>query len=394
MERAYEYWLLKTDGIGFRSYQRLCERKISARELFSMKREEVMSLAKDKILSEAVCQKLADSMEERNEETVFAEYEDMRRSQISFTVYGEKDYPKRLYCIPQPPLALYYKGTLPKEESLSVAVVGARDCTEYGAYVAKELGKELAKTNITLVSGMARGIDSISQQGAAGAGGNVYAVLGNGVDICYPRESKSLYERLCKGEGMGVLSEYAPRTEAKPTLFPPRNRIISGLSDVVVVVEARMKSGTFITVDMALEQGKEVYAVPGRITDRLSDGCNRLIKEGAVPFLSPADLVGEILEKKDSLMLHKRVDNYKKSPIMRKFEGTDKITRKIEQKEKLLTQEEKRVYEQIDCNPRSADEIMHRVGNVALDQLLCIIMSLQMKGMIGMRGNSYYRILS
>jgi predicted Rossmann fold nucleotide-binding protein DprA/Smf involved in DNA uptake len=136
---------------------------------------------------------------------------------------------------------------------------------------------------------MARGIDGIAQKAALDAGGKSFAVLGCGVDICYPEENRELYERL-QQEG-GVLSEYSPGVQPVAKLFPPRNRIISGLSDLVLVIEARKKSGTLITVDMALEQGREVYALPGRVSDALSDGCNRLIRQGAGPATCPQDIL-------------------------------------------------------------------------------------------------------
>lgn len=206
----------------------------------------------------------------------------------------DREYPARLLKIPGPPKILYVLGELPREDIPSVAVIGARDCSEYGKYVAAGLGKYLGEQGIQVISGMARGIDGISQEAALDAGGKSFGILGCGVDICYPAGNRTLYEKL-KREG-GLLSEYEPGTPVKPYQFPARNRIVSGLADAVVVVEAREKSGTLITVDMALEQGKEVYAVPGRVTDRLSDGCNRLLKTGAGLLLHPGEFVEELWE--------------------------------------------------------------------------------------------------
>lgn len=208
---------------------------------------------------------------------------------------GEEGYPGRLRELPDPPRELYVTGELPPEGQLAVAIVGARDCSEYGRYVAGELGRLLGRKGIPVISGMARGIDGISQQAALDGGGKSYGVLGCGVDVCYPAKNRSLYEQL--GKRGGLISEYPPGTPPSPWNFPPRNRIVSGLADVLVVIEARVKSGTLITVDMALEQGKEVYVVPGRVTDRLSDGCNRLIKEGAGVLLSPEAFLQELAER-------------------------------------------------------------------------------------------------
>ena len=205
---------------------------------------------------------------------------------------GDAEYPQRLKNISGRPRNLYVLGRLPEENRLSVAIIGARDCSEYGKYVARELGTVLGGSGIAVISGMARGIDGISQEAALNAGGSSFGVLGCGVDVCYPKENRQLYERL-KLSG-GILSEYPPGSPALACHFPPRNRIVSGLADVIVVIEARVKSGTLITVDMALEQGREVYVVPGRVTDRLSDGCNRLIKQGAGILLSQEELLREL----------------------------------------------------------------------------------------------------
>ena len=206
----------------------------------------------------------------------------------------DKEYPRHLREIPGPPKQLYVLGKLPEEQIPTVAVIGARDCSEYGRYVASGLGAALARQGIQVVSGMARGIDGISQEAALDAGGSSFAVLGSGVDVCYPAANRRLYEKL-KLTG-GILSEYPPGTPPASWNFPPRNRIVSGLSDAVVVVEAREKSGTLITVDMALEQGREVYVVPGRVTDPLSGGCNRLIKLGAGILLKTEDFIEELRE--------------------------------------------------------------------------------------------------
>jgi DNA processing protein len=176
----------------------------------------------------------------------------------------------------------------------TVALIGARDCSEYGRNVASRLGFVFGQKGIQVISGMARGIDGISQEAAVDAGGTSYAVLGSGVDVCYPTGNRRLYEKL-KVSG-GILSEYPPGTKALAHHFPPRNRIVSGLADAVIVVEARAKSGTLITVDMALEQGREVYVVPGRITDDLSVGCNRLVKMGAGLLLDTEEFLDELRE--------------------------------------------------------------------------------------------------
>ena len=178
---------------------------------------------------------------------------------------------------------------MPLENEPAAAIIGARLASGYGREQARRFGRQIGARGISVISGMARGIDGIAQKAALDAGGRSYAVLGCGVDICYPEENRELYERL-QQQG-GVLSEYPPGMQPIAKLFPPRNRIISGLSDLVLVIEARKRSGTLITVDMALEQGREVYALPGRVSDSLSDGCNRLIRQGAGPATCPQDIL-------------------------------------------------------------------------------------------------------
>lgn len=284
-EEKYIYWLLSIPGIGAKKAEKIIAWSGSVEAFFKggntlLNQVDFIS-QKDK---EAIRLGLKQNVEE--------EFQKLTEKKIQFLPISNVNYPERLRKIPDPPYALYVKGTVPKEERPCVAVIGARDCSAYGLYVAKELGVRLAEEGIQVVSGLARGIDSEGQRAAVLAGGSVYAVLGCGVDICYPKENWKLYERLTtKG---GILSEYAPGTEPKASLFPKRNRIISGLADVVVVVEAKEKSGTLITVDMALEQGKEVYVIPGRVTDPMSAGCNRLIRQGAGILQRPEEFMEEV----------------------------------------------------------------------------------------------------
>lgn len=213
---------------------------------------------------------------------------------IRYIPFFDALYPQKLRDIPDPPFGLFVKGKLPQQTVPSVAMIGARACSEYGKCVAKLFASELAAYGVQIISGMARGIDSVSQQTCLECGGQTFSVLGNGVDICYPDEMRSLYEGIALSGGL--LSSYAPGMPPLSVNFPPRNRIISGLSDVVLVVEARQKSGTLITVDMALEQGKEVAVIPGRITDELSRGCHDLIHQGATVITQTEQLL-ELLQQ-------------------------------------------------------------------------------------------------
>lgn len=270
---------------------------------------------------------------------------------------GERDYPARLLEIPDPPERLYVLGRLPEEKVPSVAIIGARECSEYGSYVAARLGECMGRNGIQVISGMARGIDGIGQTAALDVGGSSFAVLGSGVDVCYPVRNRRLYERL--RERGGVLSEYPPGTPALSRNFPPRNRIVSGLADAVVVVEAREKSGTLITVDMALEQGKEVYAVPGRVTDALSSGCNRLVKLGAAMLLDPEELAEElrgICGRRD-LAVRERVQRREPGRKQGRHKGFE--TAMAEGNRQLLVENPllAEIFRQLELTPKSVDRI-------------------------------------
>ncbi|MCI9674986.1 MAG: DNA-protecting protein DprA [Lachnospiraceae bacterium] len=289
---------------------------------------------------------------------------------FSFITPFEKEYPDKLKNIPDAPAGLYVRGKVPAESEITVAVVGARDCSEYGRYVAEELGSFLGKSGVTVVSGMARGIDGISQWAALEAGGTSIGILGCGVDICYPARNRALFDRL--SEQGTIISEYPPGTPPRPMNFPARNRIVSGLADAVVVIEARCRSGTLITVDMALEQGKEVFVVPGRVTDRLSDGCNRLIKQGAAIMLSPEELLEELRELKEQSREHiaaavpakgnkNHKARYEKDKENQKEQKHQK-ERKQEEQISDLPPELRKVYQALDFYPQSVEQIMEHLS--------------------------------
>jgi DNA processing protein len=208
------------------------------------------------------------------------------------TALGEVNLEGLLESVPDRPAAMWARGTLPSGPG--VAIVGTRRCTAYGRSVATALGRAVAASGRLVVSGLARGIDAAAHRGTVEVGGVGYAVLGSGIDVLYPPENRELADRLICAGG-GVLSEYPPGTPPAAFRFPARNRIIAGLSAAVVVVEAPETGGALITARLALEQGKEVLAVPGDIDRPTSMGCNLLIRDGAHPVLSPSDLL-ETLE--------------------------------------------------------------------------------------------------
>ncbi len=285
-EKVYSFWLHNLPGVGDRTIEKLLRRFGSAREVFYASHQELKQVLKEKTLYQAAAFK--------KEFDPYKAYEQMEKKKIRFYTMEDEDYPSRLRKLIHPPYGLYCLGSLPKEACPAVAVIGARECSEYGKYMAEAFAGGMAKAGISIISGMARGIDGIGQGAALKNGGRTYGVLGCGVDICYPASNRTLYQEILESGG-GILSVFPPGREPVKQQFPERNRIVAGLCDLLLVVEARQKSGTWITVDMALEQGKHVYAVPGRLTDRLSDGCNLLLRQGAGIALSPEDLVAEIM---------------------------------------------------------------------------------------------------
>ena len=218
--------------------------------------------------------------------------EEIQQTRIRCARKDSSVYPARLQELPGMPKQLYYIGRFPDDDKPTAAIVGARLCSPYGRIQAFNYGKFLSEHGVQVISGMAAGIDAEGHKGALEGGTPTFAVLGNGVDICYPSSSRGIYRRIPEKNG-GIISEYEPGTKGRAYYFPARNRIISGLADLVLVVEAKEKSGSLITAACALEQGKMVYAIPGAVNDALSRGCHKLIYDGAGIAYSPEILLDE-----------------------------------------------------------------------------------------------------
>ncbi len=298
MEHAiYNYWLSTRRNIGPVKIEALLRAYGCAEEIYHASGE-VLTECKDRCLSDSRQRLITDEditslMSGRNPKILKEEYCRLTDGGIRFISKEEEEYPDKLRQIYAAPFSLYVKGSLPAKGIKCLSVVGARDCSQYGQEMARYLAGAIAKEGIIIISGLARGIDTYSHQGALNEGGLTYAILGCGIDTCYPRENIGLYMEIQKNGG--ILSEYAPGTKPLAGNFPMRNRIISGLSDAILIIEARMKSGSLITVDMGLDQGKDIYALPGRATDPLSEGCNNLLKLGAKPVTSPKDILEDML---------------------------------------------------------------------------------------------------
>ena len=209
---------------------------------------------------------------------------------IRFIYYGSEDYPERFRVLDDKPYGFYVKGNLPDPKAFSAGIVGARNCTNYGKEMTLKFSQSLAAAGIQIISGLAAGVDAYASKGALEAGGRTFAVLGSGLDVIYPQQNIELYYQIIMGGG-GIISEFPMGTMPQGWHFPHRNRLISALSDKLLVIEARKQSGSLSTASFALTQGKDVYALPGRITDPMSEGCLRMIADGAGVLLDPASVL-------------------------------------------------------------------------------------------------------
>lgn len=241
------------------------------------------------LLGDDVYASLADSREESCR-TILRQLEALGARPLFL---GDPDYPEMLSHVDKPPDVLFCRGDLPPQGTPAVAIVGSRASTRYGSSNARRIARELAEMGVTVVSGLARGIDAAAHSGALDGGGRTIAVLGCGVGRIYPSENRELYQRILDGGG-AIVSELAPDAEPLPYHFPVRNRIISGLSDAVLLIEARMKSGTHTTIDDALRQGREVFALPGNVDAPGSELPLMLLREGARICTCARDLIGDM----------------------------------------------------------------------------------------------------
>lgn len=386
-ELLESFCLCNMKGIGAASIRKLMACGKTVQQIFHLPEETVKEL-----LGEKRAELFWRGIEKEQRSKLQERYFNMKEKKIFFLPFWHEDYPKRLLKIPDAPAALYGMGHLPKEESRAVAIIGTRACSGYGREMARYFASGLAKEGVAVISGMARGVDGIAGQAALAAGGYSAAVLGCSVDICYPPENRTLYERLSR-EGC-LLSEYPPQTEPDARLFPPRNRIISGLSDLVLVIEAREKSGTLITVDMALEQGKDVFAVPGRITDRCSRGCNRLIGSGAGIAVSIAQLMDELEAVKSDGQSGGEASSAAVSPAQGK--GTALKGPKDSADRAAGREWERQVLAALDCDPKSLDEIYELVKGcgqqVAVGDVMEVLMRLCAEQRAGSCAGLFYRI--
>lgn len=269
---------------------------VGQRTLWFMKKsfgafEPVLNLSAKALYEKGFSERTVASILEHRKGDPLAYLDSLEEQGICISTAEDPDYPPLLAKIFDPPYIFYYYGVIDLAHKFTLAVVGSRAATYYGKNEARRLSGELAREGVVIVSGMARGIDTQAHLGALESGGTSIAVLGSGLDVVYPAENRELYSKLAQ-KGL-VISDFVPGTHPEPGNFPARNRIISGLSYGILVVEARRKSGALITVDYALEQGRDVFAIPGPINSKNSEGTNQLLKDGAFLVTEYRDVLDE-----------------------------------------------------------------------------------------------------
>ena len=348
------HWLALslTPGVGSVLFKRLLERFETPEAVFRASAADLLSV-------EGVGERIVGEIQRGSfEKKVERELSLLQRVGGTIVTLDDEVYPSRLKNIYDPPPVLYMRGQLRKEDELAVSIVGSRKTSSYGRAMTERVSQELASRGVTIVSGMARGIDSVAHQGAISAGGRTVAVLGCGVDVVYPPENRNLFRDII--DHGAVLSEFSMGSPPEGSHFPKRNRIISGLSMGVVVVEAGRGSGSLITANCALEQGRDVFAVPGNIGMESSRGTNQLIKQGAKLVESSQDILIE---------------------IMPQWQRKDEIVSHAEDPGKHLPEEQRGLYGFLGETPIHIDEII-RESKLEPGRVMSLLLELELKGFV------------
>jgi len=348
------HWLALslTPGVGSVLFKRFLERFETPEEVFRASAVDLLSV-------EGVGERIVEEIQKGSfEKKVERELSLLRRVGGTIVTSGDETYPSRLKNIYDPPPVLYMRGRLRKEDDVAVAIVGSRKTSSYGRAMTERVSQELASRGVTIVSGMARGIDSVAHQGAISAGGRTIAVLGCGVDVVYPPENRNLFQDII--DHGAVLSEFPMGSPPEGSHFPKRNRVISGLSVGVVVVEAGQRSGSLITANCALEQGRDVFAVPGNIGMASSRGTNQLIKQGAKLVESSQDILIEITPQ---------------------WQKENETTPPAEDPVRHLPEEQRGLYGLLAETPIHIDEII-RESQLEPGRVMSLLLELELKGLV------------
>ena len=351
-------WFVNIPGVGYRTRKKLLQLCTTPEQLYKQK---------ESALSAVLTERMREAFAASKKETALMAYRNrLEDAGVTFLHWESKEYPEKLTELYDPPMGLYVKGRLPEKGRRSVAIVGARQADYYGTEMAAYFAKELARHKVNVISGLAYGVDGAAHRGALMEKGYTLGILGSGINICYPKEHYKLYHAM--EQNGGLLSEYPLDQKPRAGLFPMRNRLIAAMSDGVLVTQARSKSGSLITVDQALELGREIFAVPGRLEDEMSQGCNELIRSGAKLVMGVEDLLEEWgMEVKEggSFTLHRN---------------------------NTLVNQEKMVYSVLRLEPKYIDTIIEETG-LSLTALMPLLLHLQQQGDIRQPRRNYYSVV-
>jgi DNA processing protein len=366
------YWLaLKlTPGLGTRNSGKLLDRFRTPRAIFSASRTELEGAG----VSGAVAQSIASGC---TFEDAAAQQEKMAEAGVELVTLGDPRYPEPLRQIYDPPILLFARGRVELLQSLTLGVVGTRRPTPYGLAVAERLAGDLAHAGLTIASGMARGVDSAAHRGSLAAGGDTVAVLGCGVDIVYPSENRKLAAEIAV-KGL-IVSEFPMGSTAFPQNFPIRNRIISGMSVGVLVVEGAQYSGSAITAKLAMDQGREVFAVPGNITSKLSWGPNLLIKQGARLVQDWNDVVSELpAESRRHL-----IDRERRRLLGEAATSAGEQASLLEKPAPELAPTARQALESLQVDVAiQLDDLLEKMGDISPSELIAALFELEMLGLV------------
>lgn len=352
-ENSLQYWLAwnKISDIGPKRFSKLIEYFGSPDVAWQAKSGEISKILN---LSSKISSRL---FEEKNNIIPERELDLIHKFKVNVLTIEDAQYPKNLKTIHYPPPVLYFKGTITESDKSSISIVGSRKATYYGKMVAEKLSKDLALAGLTIISGLARGIDTAAHKGTLSVNGRTIAVLGCGINHIYPPENRRLAQEI--QESGAVISEFPLFTLPERQNFPRRNRVISGLSLGTVVVEAAEKSGALITADFALDQGREVFAIPGNINSPLSNGSHNLIKQGAKLVNNYQDILEEI-----HIALPQKT-----------------AEKEVAAKDISLTEEEKIIYRLITKEPVQIDEII-ATSKLPAGKVSEMLLNLELKDLI------------
>lgn len=360
-DEILKYWiaLKSVKGIGYVSFPALVDRFGSPAAVFSASFFDLQQ-------TEGISSRIAAAIVNFGDwDNVKAELELVKKSKVNIITYQDELYPHNLLNVYDRPPYIYVRGILSKDD-INIAIVGSRAASTYGRYTTERISRELALKGITVVSGMARGIDSAAHRGAITAQGRTIAILGSGLDVIYPPENKKLFNDII--ENGAVISEFALGTPPRASNFPARNRIISGMSYGVVIVEAGEKSGSLITARLALEQGREVFAVPGSIDSAGSRGTNKLIKQGAKLIENTDDILEEIMPQIETTSALKPVA----------ISGIEKMANKHQE---TLNEIDRKIFDFVSLGRIHIDDLISSTG-LSSANILSALTTMELKGII------------